>query len=122
MLDLLAVLHPENVNDGVAVLAEKAGVLAVKEHKVSVCKNALNFTASVGIILGNPFDVVSKSIEAVCGERRMLLVSFPAIEPDRRIDISLKQGLLIKADHGLFVFFHSFIFGRHDFLLRCASS
>jgi hypothetical protein len=29
--------------------------MAVKQDKVSVCKNALNFTAGVGMIFGNPF-------------------------------------------------------------------
>src|ERR1700728_722700 len=105
MLDDFAVLDPKNVDDGVPVLPEKAGVVAVKQDIVSICEDTLNFSTCVGVIFGNPFDVVSKAIEAVCSERRMLLVSLAAIEADRRIDISLKQGFLIKTNNGLLVLF-----------------
>jgi hypothetical protein len=114
MRDDFAVLEPENVDDGVAVLSKKARVVAVKQDVVSVRKNAFDFTARVGIIFGNPFDVVSKSIEPVCGKRRMLCVSFAAIEADRRLDISLNESFLIKTDNGLLVLFQFLDFGRHE--------
>src|SRR5277367_3749820 len=101
MLDNLAILHPENIDDGVAVLSKKARVAAVKQDVVSVCEDTLNLAACIGIVFGNPLDVVSKAIEAVCGERRVLLVGLAAIEADRCIDIPLKQGFLIKTDNGL---------------------
>src|ERR1700734_3089611 len=98
MFDDLAILHPENVDDGVPVLSKEARVMAVKKDIVSVGKNTFDFAARVGIVFGNPFDVVSKAVKAVCGKRRMLRVDLAAVEANRGVDISLKQGFLIKAD------------------------
>jgi hypothetical protein len=83
---------------------------------------ARNFAARVGIIFGNPFDVVSKSIEAVCGEGRMLRVRLAAVEANRRIDIAFKQRFLIKTNHGLLVFFQFLISGRYVPSLICADA
>src|SRR5271154_3995325 len=105
MLDDFGVLDPENVDDGVAVLSQKACVAAVKQHIVSVCENAFDLTACAGIIFGNPFDVVAKSVETVRGERRMLRVRLTAVEANRSIDISLEQRLVVKTNDGLFVLF-----------------
>ena len=85
-----AIFNSEDVDDGVAVLAKEARVVAVKKNVVSLCKYTFNFAACIRIICGDPFDVVSKTVEAVCCKRRMLRVSFSAVEPHRGIDIALK--------------------------------
>src|SRR5271156_3656937 len=101
----LPVLHLENIDDGVPVLTKESRVVGVKEHIVSIYKNALDFAARVRIVLRDPLYVVTKAIKTVRGKWGMLCVGFASIEADRRIDISLEQRFLIKGDNRLFICF-----------------
>ena len=93
MLYDFALLNSENIDDGIAVLAKEARVVAVKKNVVCLCKYTSNFAACVRIICGDPLDVVSKTVEAVGCKRRMLRVGLSAVELDRCIDIALEERL-----------------------------
>jgi hypothetical protein len=74
----LTVFHSKNVNNCIAVLSEKARVMAVKEDIVPVGKNAFNLASGVREILGDPFDVVAKTVKTVRCKWRMLRVRLAA--------------------------------------------
>jgi hypothetical protein len=79
--------------------------MTVKNDVITVSEDTLDLAASVRVLVRNPFHIISKAVESVRGERRVLRVSFPTVEANSRIDIPFKERLCIKfSDDALVIF------------------
>ena len=79
MFHNLAVFQPEDINDGVARVANQAYPMAVQNDEIAVCKRALDFAMRIRMIVANPLGELAKSLLAVFDEQVVLPVVFATV-------------------------------------------
>jgi hypothetical protein len=103
VLDDFPLLQAEEIDDGVAVLAEQSGPVNMKNHVIAVSEDALDFATRVRTVGRDPDDVLAKTIEAIRGKGCVLGVGFSGIKPNRRVDIALEKSLPVEGDDNPFI-------------------